>query len=72
MATLPKTHAEEDAAEAPAPAVSLVWRGLSMLVRTLLVLVILGVSGYISYRWLINPPVAQRRPPQKEASLVEV
>ncbi len=72
MATLPKTNAEEDAAEAQEPAVSLVWRGLGMLLRTMIVVAILAVSGYISYRWLINPPVAQRRPPQKEATLVEV
>ncbi|MGI6460857.1 MAG: efflux RND transporter periplasmic adaptor subunit [Candidatus Hydrogenedentales bacterium] len=72
MATLPETSTEEGAADVQAPATSRMWRALSMLVRMLLVIVILGVSGYISYQWLQNPPVAQRRPPQREAALVEV
>jgi len=72
MATLPKTSPEEEALIEPEPARSPVWLGIGVIVRTLLVLAILAASGYASYRWLANPPVAQRRPPQKEAALAEV
>ncbi len=45
---------------------------LGRFARLLLALAILGVGAGLSFHWLANRPVAQRRPPQAEARLVEV
>ena len=45
---------------------------LSVILRVLGVVVILGVGGGVSAYWLMNRPAARRRPPKAEAALVEV
>lgn len=72
MATLPKSAPESDAAEVSQPEAKTAWRWVGTVLRSLIILAALGLSAAISYHWMANPPVAQRRPPQKEATLVEV
>ena len=47
-------------------------RVLSMAGRLLIVAALLGAAGYGAYYFMTNRPTAQRRPPQSEATLVEV
>ena len=47
-------------------------RGFRRGVGLLIVLVVLGGAGVISLYWLSNRPQVERRPPETEASLVEV
>lgn len=72
MATLPQSAPESSAAEVSQPEAKTAWRWIGAALRALIILAVLGVSAAISYHWVSNPPVAQRRPPQKEATLVEV
>ena len=78
MATLPKSAPEPEAPETletpetPEPAPNRPWRWFGKVVRLIIILAALGISGYISYQWLSDPPVAQRRPREREAVLVEV
>jgi RND family efflux transporter MFP subunit len=72
MATLPKSAPESDATEASEPAAKTAWRWMGTALRSLIILAALGLSAAIAYHWVANPPVAQRRPPRKEATLVEV
>ena len=69
--------AQDDSAAhvAPKPAgrgVASIWRWLGRFLRLSLVVVILGASSSVAYYWLLNPPMAQRRPPAPVATLVEV
>lgn len=52
--------------------VSRFWTWLSRLFRLLLLAVIIIGSTALSYYWLANPPVSQRRPPQPHSILVSV
>ncbi len=71
MDTSEQTPAPTAVQESPAKASS-TWKWLGRLFRLGLLLAILGASGAISYRWLANPPVTQRRPPRPESVRVEV
>ncbi|MEA3366107.1 MAG: efflux RND transporter periplasmic adaptor subunit [Candidatus Hydrogenedentes bacterium] len=68
----PKSAPESDATEASEPAAKTAWRWMGTALRSLIILAALGLSAAIAYHWVANPPVAQRRPPQKEPTLVEV
>lgn len=57
--------------EAKAPP-SRFWTWFSRFFRLALLVVIIVGSVAISYYWLANPPVSQRRPPQPQSILVEV
>lgn len=50
---------------------SFFWKWLGRLFRLCFALVIIGASGTISYLWVTNPPVTQRRPQASEAVLVQ-
>ena len=51
---------------------SAVWKWLGRLFRLCIAIVVIGGSATISYLWVTNPPVTQRRPRGPEAVLVEV
>lgn len=72
MATLPQSTPEPDGAERAEPAAKSAWRWIGPVLRSLIILAVLGLSAAVSYRWLANPPLATRRPPEKQATLVEV
>ncbi|HEO71168.1 MAG TPA: hypothetical protein ENN80_07885, partial [Candidatus Hydrogenedentes bacterium] len=45
---------------------------LSRFLRLVLILTILGAAAAVSHHWLTNRPRAERRPPERRATLVEV
>ena len=45
---------------------------LGRLIRLAIILCVLTGSVLVAYYWMTHRPIAQRRPPQKEATLVEV
>ncbi len=63
---------ETSAAAPAAPRFQRLLRWLGGLFRLLLAVVILGVSGAVSWHWMNNPPTTERRPPETRATLVEV
>lgn len=48
------------------------WKWLGRIFRFCLLLAIVGVGTGVSYHWLANPPVTQRRPPKPESVKVEI
>ncbi len=58
--------------EQTSPRPSALWKWAGRFFRLLIMIVVIGVSGGISYYWLANRPRTERRPPRPESVLVEV
>ena len=57
---------------APEKKNSSVWKWLGRLFRLCLAAAVIAATGAVTYYWITNPPVTQRRPKGPEAILVEV